>query len=293
MRKRLYIGGLIFTHMQPDYILRIDCPDEKGLVYKITGVLYHNDLNIIRNDEFVDRTTGYFFMRTEFSGQTQPEKILSGLRGMLPNGVNIALTTNQTKNVVILATKEHHCLSDLLVRGAFRDLNMNVLAVVSNHDTLQSLAEKFNVPFHCVPHENRDRETHEAEVLSVIRQYPANYLILAKYMRVLTPAFTAHFPNRIVNIHHSFLPAFIGANPYRQAFDRGVKIVGATAHFVNENLDEGPIIMQDVIRVDHSKTAVEMAQAGRDVEKIVLAKALKLVLEDRIFIKDNKTVIFE
>lgn len=279
--------------MLPDYILRIDCPDEKGLVHKITGVLYHNGLNIIRNDEFVDRTTGHFFMRTEFSGQTQPEKILSGLRGLLPNEVNISLTSNQTKNVVILATKEHHCLSDLLIRGAFQDLNMNVLAVVSNHETLRSLTEKFDLPFHHVPHEDKDRETHEAEVLSIVQSYRPGYLILAKYMRVLTPEFTVHFPNRIINIHHSFLPAFIGANPYKQAFARGVKIIGATAHFVNENLDEGPIIMQDVIRVDHSKTAVEMAQAGRDVEKIVLAKALKLVLEDRIFIKDNKTVIFE
>jgi len=275
------------------YILRIDCPDEKGLVHKITGVLYHNGLNVIRNDEFVDRVTGHFFMRTEFSGDALPEKILNGLRGLLPNEVNISLTTTQTKNVVMLVTKEHHCLSDLLIRNAFQDLNMNILAVVSNHETLRPLTEKFELPFHFIPHENKSRQVHETEVLSIIQSYHPDYLVLAKYMRVLTPDFTAHFPSQMINIHHSFLPAFVGANPYRQAFERGVKIIGATAHFVNENLDEGPIIMQDVIRVNHSQTATEMAQAGRDVEKIVLAKALKLVFEDRVFIKDNKTIIFE
>jgi formyltetrahydrofolate deformylase len=275
------------------YILRIDCPDQKGLVHKITGVLYHNDSNVIRNDEFVDHATGHFFMRTEFSGQAQPSKILNGLHGMLPTQVNISLTTTQTKNVVILATKEHHCLSDLLIRNKFKDLNMNVQAVVSNHETLHELTEKFDVPFHLISHENKSRETHEAEVLAAVQSYQPDYVILAKYMRILSPEVTSHFPNRLINIHHSFLPAFIGANPYKQAFERGVKIIGATAHFVNENLDEGPIIMQDVIRIDHSQTAADMARAGRDVEKIVLAKALKLVLEDRVFIKDNKTIIFE
>lgn len=278
---------------QPTYILRIDCPDEKGLVYKITGVLYHNQTNIIRNDEFVDHATGHFFMRTEFSGNVPPSKILSGLHGILPTQVNISLTTTQTKKVVLLATKEHHCLSDLLIRNQFQDLNMQVQAVVSNHETLRDLTEKFNLPFHLISHEGKSRETHESEVLATIQSYQPDYVILAKYMRILTPQFTSHFPNKLINIHHSFLPAFIGANPYKQAFDRGVKIIGATAHFVNENLDEGPIIMQDVIRVSHTQTAADMAKAGRDVEKIVLANALKLVLEDRVFIKDNKTIIFE
>ncbi len=277
----------------PIYILRIDCPDEKGLVHKITGVLYHHNSNVIRNDEFVDRATGHFFMRTEFSGNAQPGNILDDLRGLLPTQVTISLTTNQTKNVVLLATKEHHCLSDLLIRNKFQDMNIHVQAVVSNHETLRELTQKFDLPFHFITHENKTRETHEAEVLAVTRSYQPDYVILAKYMRVLTSEFTSHFPNRMINIHHSFLPAFIGANPYKQAFERGVKIIGATAHFVNEDLDEGPIIMQDVTRVDHSQTAADMAQAGRDVEKIVLAKALKLVLEDRVFIKDNKTIIFE
>ncbi|MDJ1499074.1 formyltetrahydrofolate deformylase [Xanthocytophaga agilis] len=275
------------------YILRIDCPDAKGLVHKITGVLYHHDSNVIRNDEFVDRTTGHFFMRTEFSGNIQPDKILQGLRGLLPDNSTISLTTTQTKKVVILATKEHHCLSDLLIRNKFQDLNMDILAVISNHTLLQELTERFSVPFHFISHEHLSREDHETEVLKTIQLYQPDYVILAKYMRILTPAFTSQYTNRMINIHHSFLPAFIGANPYKQAFERGVKIIGATAHFVNEDLDEGPIIMQDVIHVDHSKTASDMAQAGHDVEKIVLAKALKLVLEDRVFIKGNKTIIFE
>lgn len=275
------------------YILRIDCPDQKGLVHKITGVLYHHNLNVLRNDEFVDRTTGHFFMRTEFVGECQEEKIINGLRGILPDSVHISLNNDHTKEVVLLATKEHHCLSDLLIRNEFKDLNINILAVVANHETLGNLVKKFNIPFHHVSHEGKSREQHEAEVLSVVKDYKPEYLVLAKYMRILSSAFTSHFPHQIVNIHHSFLPAFIGANPYKQAHERGVKIIGATAHFVNENLDEGPIITQDIIRVNHSKEWQEMAQAGRDVEKIVLARALKLVFEDRVFVRENRTVIFE
>ncbi len=279
--------------MQDQYILRIDCPDEKGLVHKITGVLYHNDLNIIRTDEFVDRESAYFFMRIEFAGNTDENKIISGLIGVLPSNSNISLNKAHKKNIIILATKEHHCLGDLLIRYHFNELNANVLAVISNHEILRSLTEKFDIPFHFVPHEGKSREEHESEVLHIINAYHPDFLVLAKYMRVLTANFAAHFPNKIVNIHHSFLPAFIGANPYRQAYQRGVKIIGATAHFVNENLDEGPIIAQSVIPVDHTENAMDMARLGRDVEKIVLAKALKLVFEDRVFVKDNKTVIFE
>jgi formyltetrahydrofolate deformylase len=279
--------------MQDQYILRIDCPDEKGLVHKITGVLYHNDLNIIRTDEFVDRESAYFFMRIEFAGNTDENKIISGLIGILPSNSNISLNKAHKKNIIILATKEHHCLGDLLIRYHFNELNANVLAVISNHEILRSLTEKFDIPFHFVPHEGKSREEHESEVLHIINAYHPDFLVLAKYMRVLTANFAAHFPNKIVNIHHSFLPAFIGANPYRQAYQRGVKIIGATAHFVNENLDEGPIIAQSVIPVDHTENAMDMARLGRDVEKIVLAKALKLVFEDRVFVKDNKTVIFE
>lgn len=275
------------------HVLLIDCPDQQGLVHKITGVLYHHHLNILRNDEFVERTTGHFYMRTEFSGELNAEKVAYGLRGILPDEANIRLESVHAKRVVLLATREHHCLSDLLVRNMYQDLHMNVQAVIANHEYLRPLVEKFGIPFICVSHEGLSREAHEEAVLAAVEPFHPEFLVLAKYMRVLTPAFTRHYPNKIINIHHSFLPAFIGANPYRQAFERGVKIIGATAHFVNDNLDEGPIIMQDVIHVDHSKTATDMTRAGRDVEKIVLARALKLVFEDRVFVRNNKTVIFE
>ncbi len=279
--------------MQEQYILRIDCPDEKGLVHKITGVLYHNDLNVIRTDEFVDKEKSHFFMRTEFAGSTDEKKIISGLIGILPTDATICLNKVRKKNIVILATKEHHCLGDLLIRHHFNELNANILAIISNHQILQSLTEKFEIPFHFISHENKTREAHEIEILDTIELYQPEFLVLAKYMRVLTATFSAQFSNNIINIHHSFLPAFIGANPYRQAYERGVKIIGATAHFVNENLDEGPIIAQSIIPVDHTENANDMARLGKDVEKIVLAKALKLVFEDRIFIRENKTVIFE
>lgn len=279
-----------------DYILKIDCPDEKGLVHKITGVLFFNNLNIERTDEFVDRENEHFFMRVAFSGSANPEKIEDGLRGILPNTANIALTEKQIKDVVILVTKEHHCLSDLLIRNQFKDLPFNILAVIGNHDVLQPLTEKFDIPFHYLPASGTDdvsRLAHENQIHELLADYDFDFLVLAKFMRVLTPDFTKRYRHKTINIHHSFLPAFIGANPYRQAFNRGVKIIGATAHFVTDDLDEGPIVFQDVIRVNHTKTAVEMAAAGRDVEKIVLAKALKFVFEDRVFISGNRTIIFE
>jgi formyltetrahydrofolate deformylase len=276
-----------------DYILRIDCPDEKGLVHKITGVLFFNNLNIERTDEFVDTENNLFFMRVALSGNCDPEKIEDGLRGILPDNANIDLSTKQIKDVVVLVTKEHHCLSDLLIRNEFKDLPFNILAVIGNHDVLRPLTEKFGITFHHVPAEGITREEHESKIEQLVKSYMPDYLILAKFMRILTSSFTEKFSKKVVNIHHSFLPAFIGANPYKQAHQRGVKIIGATAHFVTDDLDEGPIIFQDITRVNHTKNALEMAQAGRDVEKIVLAKALKLVLEDRVFIHGNKTIIFE
>jgi formyltetrahydrofolate deformylase len=279
--------------MTDDYILRIDCPDETGLVHKITGVLYHNQLNIIRNDEFVDRENRQFFIRTEFSGTTHTERISNGLKGILPYNAHIFLSARQVKKVVILVTKEHHCVSDLLIRHAFGELPMHILAVIGNHQVLRPLTEQFDVPYYFISHEGISRETHERQMIEIIDGYQPDYLILAKFMRVLSPAFTQHYTHKIINIHHSFLPAFIGANPYRQAYERGVKIIGATAHFVNDNLEEGPIITQDVIHVTHSQSTAQMAMAGKDVEKVVLAKALKLILEDRVFIHRNKTIVFE
>ncbi|GAB3848612.1 formyltetrahydrofolate deformylase [Hymenobacter terrigena] len=275
------------------HLLLIHCPDEPGLVFKITGVLFKHGLNIIRNGEFVERDGNHFFMRTEVAGAFDPEALQADLRTALPPSAVIRLTTNQPKNIVLMATKEHHCLSELLVRHEFGELNARVLAVISNYEVLGDLTRKFNLPFHYLPHADRSRETHEAEVLAVLAQYQPDFVVLAKYMRILTPEFVAHYSNRLINIHHSFLPAFVGANPYAQAYARGVKIIGATAHFVNEQLDQGPIIAQNVIPIDHTQSAHEMAQAGRDVEKIVLARSLKMVFDEQVFVHGNKTVIFD
>ncbi|MGR3811515.1 formyltetrahydrofolate deformylase [Jiulongibacter sp. NS-SX5] len=275
------------------HILLMEGPDAKGLIFHVTKVLYKNECNIIRQDEYVS-PSGQFFMRTEFEGQNELNlsKVLSDLRERVPDE-RIKFRTNpkKKKDVVILCTKEHHCLSDLITRFHFNELEANVLAVVSNYDILEPYVSKFDIPFHKVSHEGLSREDHEKEVLKVIAQYQPEYLVLAKYMRILTPVFVEQFPNKIVNIHHSFLPAFIGANPYRQAHERGVKIIGATAHFVNNDLDDGPIIAQDVKNVSHRFTAKDMSREGKDVEKMVLTKALKLVFNDRVFIHDNRTII--
>lgn len=274
------------------HVLLIHCPDEKGLLHKISGVLYKNDLNVISNGEFVEKNFSHFFMRTEFSGEFDREQLLKELHAALPEEVNIKLTERKKKDIIIMATKEHHCLSDILIRHAFGELNANILCVISNYTLLQDMTERFRIPFYHVDAEHKTREAHEQEVLSIVRRYNPEFLILAKYMRILSPDFVSHFPNKIINIHHSFLPAFVGANPYNQAYQRVVKIIGATAHFVNDNLDEGPIIAQNVITVDHTQNAKEMAQEGRDVEKIVLAKSLRLVLNDHVFVFKNKTFIF-
>ncbi len=275
------------------HILLIDCPDEKGLVYRITGELSRRDFNIISNHEFVDASTEYFFMRTAFAGSASPKAVVGELHKTLPARATIRLAAADRRPIVIMATREPHCLGDLLLRHAYDELPARICAVVSNHDTLAPLVQKFDIPFHYIRHEGREREQHEREVLDVIGQYTPDYLVLAKYMRVLSPQFVARYPNRIINIHHSFLPAFMGASPYRQAFERGVKIIGATAHFVTDDLDTGPILVQNVEHVDHSYSAADMAQAGRDIEKIVLSKALKLVLEERVFLHNNRTIIFE
>lgn len=279
--------------MDRTHILRIDCADRKGLVHTITGVLFRGGLNITSTHEFVDRETLHFFMRTEFAGEFDREAVLGELHASLPEDTRISLSEKRRKDIVIMATREHHCLGDLLLRHRYGELNAHVLAVLSNHDDLGDLVEKFDIPFHCVSHEGMSREEHEDAVLKVMDLYGPEYIVLAKYMRILSHDFVDRFPNRVINIHHSFLPAFIGASPYRQAYERGVKIIGATAHFVNHSLDEGPIIAQSVIPVDHTFSVEDMRQAGRDVEKVVLARALALAFEDKIFVNGNKTIIFD
>jgi formyltetrahydrofolate deformylase len=281
-------------------VLLVDCPDQRGLIHAITGVLMRHAANILANDEFVDWETERFFMRSEFvtpgrdnergSGSAE---LIAELRGLLPAPATVRLARAGHHKIAVLATTEHHCLGELLMRHAHGDLGASIEVVVSNHATLAPLTERFAIPFHHVPHQGLTRSAHEDALQQVLARYELDYLVLAKYMRILSPGFIAQYPDRIVNIHHSFLPAFAGANPYRQAFDRGVKIIGATAHFVTEALDEGPIIAQSIVPIDHSYRPDEMARAGRDVEKIVLAKALKLVFEDRVFLSGNRTIVFD
>jgi formyltetrahydrofolate deformylase len=278
---------------EPRHILLVECPDRAGLVHGITGVLLRHGCNVVTNHEFVDTTANRFFMRTEFTGAIDEAQLVLETNALLPDGGVARLATRGKRRVLVFASREHHCLADLLVRHRFGELNATILGVVSNHEALREFTEKFDIPFHFIPADGKSREAHEAEVLRVITTAQPEWLVLAKYMRVLTADFVRRFPQRIVNIHHSFLPAFIGARPYQQAFERGVKVIGATAHFVTDELDQGPIIMQQVIPVDHTHSAADMAQAGRDVEQIVLARALHLVFEDRVFLSGNRTVIFD
>ncbi|WP_445497764.1 formyltetrahydrofolate deformylase [Photorhabdus sp. SF281] len=272
-------------------ILRTICPDAKGLIAKITNICYKHQLNIIQNNEFVDHRTGRFFMRTELEGIFNDETFLADLDDALPVGSRRELNTAGRRRIVIMVTKEAHCLGDLLMKSAYDGLDVEIAAVIGNHSTLQSLVEQFGIPFHLISHEGLTREQHDEKLIAQINQYKPDYVVLAKYMRVLTPEFVQHYPNQIINIHHSFLPAFIGARPYHQAYERGVKIIGATAHYVNDNLDEGPIITQNVINIDHTYTAEDMMRAGRDVEKNVLSHALYWVLAQRVFVYGNRTVI--
>ena len=277
------------------HILLMDGPDSKGLIYHVMGVLLRHNLNVIHNDEYVS-PAGRFFMRTEFEGILEPDALLTELQTTLPDwsspsAIRFRLNPKRKKNIVVMVTKEHHCLGELLLRYAFDELDADILAVVSNYNILQPLVSKFGIPFHYVSHEGKTREEHEESILRTLAIYEPEYIVLAKYMRVLTANFVSHFPSRIINIHHSFLPAFVGANPYRQAFERGVKIIGATAHYVDNDLDEGPIIAQSVKEVNHRQTAADMATEGREVEKQVLSKALKLVFNDRVFIYGNRTVV--
>ena len=274
-------------------ILLTDCPDAKGLIAKITNICYKHQLNIIKNDEFVDHENGRFFMRTELEGRFNDATLMEDLDDALPDGSSRRLVPAGRKRLVLLVTKESHCLGDILMKSYSGALDVDIAAVVGNYDKLADLTEKFDIPFHTVSHEGLSREEHELQVRAIIDQYEPDYVVLAKYMRVLTPDFVAAYRRKIINIHHSFLPAFIGARPYQQAYDRGVKIIGATAHFVTDVLDEGPIIEQDVIHVSHSFTANDMAKAGRDVERSVLSRALAHVLDEKVFVYGNKTVVFK
>lgn len=274
-------------------VIVIQCSDKVGLVAATSNVLASNGINIVSMREHVDTGQGRFFIRIESEGEPHTNHLETQLKQVLPADAVVHINPIPDKKIVVLVTKEHHCLSDILIRNHFKTLEATVQCVIGNHDVLQDICKRFDIPFHFVSHENMSKEKFELDIQTVITQYNADYLVLAKFMRILSPAFVAQFPMRIINIHHSFLPAFIGANPYKQAYERGVKLIGATSHFVTNDLDDGPIICQQIIPVNHSFTTGDMVRAGKEIETAVLAKALHLVFEDRVLVHGNKTVVFE
>lgn len=274
------------------YVGLIACPDRAGLVHEITGLLYRSKVNVTQTQEFVDHGANRFFMRTQFEGAVEPERLKEELLKILPPNSFCSLQELRPRRLVIMVSKEPHCLGDLLLRHVTGELKADVLSVISQNDTCKSLVERFSLPFHCVPVEKLTRTQHEENVAALIKKYQPDFIVLARYMRIFSQSFVDRFPGQLLNIHHSFLPAFIGHDPYEQAYRRGVKIIGATAHFVTKDLDEGPIITQDVIAVDHTCAPEEMARRGQDVEKLVLARGLKLALEDRVLIDGNRTIVF-
>jgi len=278
---------------ETSHILLIVCNDQKGLIFKIAQKIYELGLNIILMREFVEQETNMFFMRCELSGFLEDSSVLyNQLKVTLGKTYKLVVNPKKKKDIVIYVTKEHHCLADLLIKNHYGELNANIKCVIGNHKNLEDLSKRFDIPFICVSHENKTRAEFEDELLEKTLSFHPDYIVLAKFMRILSPGFVVHFENRIINIHHSFLPAFIGANPYRQAYERGVKLIGATGHFVNNDLDDGPIIVQEVISVDHNYSVKKLIQAGHEIEKKVLAKACNLVFEDRVFVSGNKTIVF-
>jgi formyltetrahydrofolate deformylase len=274
-------------------IILIQCKDKVGLVAVIAEAMARNGINILSMREHVDTVEEQFFLRLSTDSYADAGKLYNELKSVLPADAAITVNPQPEKKVVVMVTKEYHCLGDILMRNHFNTLGAKVQAVIGNHAVLQDVCEKLNVPFVLVSHEQKSKQEFEAELEKQLQRYQYDYLVLAKFMRILSPAFIAKHPPNIINIHHSFLPAFTGASPYKQAFVRGVKLIGATAHFVTNNLDEGPIIEQQIIPVNHTYTPAAMVTAGKEIEKAVLAKALKMLFEDRVFVYNNKTVVFE
>ncbi len=273
-------------------IIVIQCADRVGLIAAISRLIAKKGYNITSMQEHVDNNENLFFMRLELDRTDGAQQLEDDLRQLLPEGALIKVNPVPEKKIVVLVTKEYHCLADILVRNYFKTLGATVQCVIGNHGTLQDICDRFDVPFHEVP-AGTDKTIFEENLMAALAPYEFDYLVLAKFMRILSPAFVWRFPMRIINIHHSFLPAFAGANPYRQAHERGVKLIGATAHYVTDELDEGPIIAQQIIPANHTLSVQDMVRAGKEIETAVLAKALKLVFDDRVFVYHNKTVVLE
>jgi formyltetrahydrofolate deformylase len=277
-----------------DLIVTLSCVDQPGIVHAMTTSVLSCGGNITENQQFTDPITHTFVMRTRFetdqSLTTVESTITAGLSHLKPK-ITIR-PVNQKKKALILVTTESHCLRDLLYLKELDELPIEIPAVISNHQTLRSLVESHGIPFHHIDTEKLGKEKAESAIKQIADESKVDFLLLARYMQILSPTFCQSFDGRVINIHHSFLPGFKGAKPYHQAHERGVKVIGATAHFVTSSLDEGPIIDQDVAHVNHSSSPDDLIAIGRDIERRVLSKAAKLYAEDKIFIVGNRTVVF-
>ena len=282
--------------MNPTYILTLSCPDRLGLVHAVSGFLLERGGNIEEAAQYNDFDTGLFFMRVQFAcGQLTHEDLKTQLTQFaLPFEMQWRLhARTQPMRAVIMVSKEGHCLNDLLFRWKSGFLGLDIRAIISNHREFYQLAASYNVPFHHLPVTAATKAQVEAKQYEIIQAEEAELVVLARYMQVLSDDLCRKLSGRAINIHHSFLPSFKGAKPYYQAHDRGVKLIGATAHYVTAALDEGPIIEQDVARVDHSKTVEDLTAMGRDTESQVLARAVKWHSEHRVLLNGHKTVIFK
>ncbi|GLZ08619.1 formyltetrahydrofolate deformylase [Actinomadura sp. NBRC 104412] len=283
-----------------EYVLTLSCPDRPGIVAAVSGLLAERGCNILESQQFGDRDSGRFFMRVQFEGAqgTDPDELRGAFAALSPElGLEFSLTdTAERQRVLIMVSKAGHCLNDLLYRHRSGLLDVDVVAVVSNHPDLRPLAQSYGIDYHHLPVQGpagkRGKAAQEAEVLTLVDHYRADLVVLARYMQILSDDFCAKLPGRVINIHHSFLPGFKGARPYHQAHARGVKLIGATAHYVTPELDEGPIIEQEVARVDHTHTPEDLMAVGRDMECLALARAVRWHAEHRVLLNGDRTVVF-
>ncbi|MCD8513101.1 MAG: formyltetrahydrofolate deformylase [Nitrincola sp.] len=283
--------------MDRRFRLVLSCPDRVGIVSMVSNFISSHGGSIADANQHSDPTSGYFFMRVEIEAKTLPFSLEALREAFSPIASSFSMDweihdSNQAKRVVLLASKESHCLADLLYRYHSEELFCEIPCVISNHDKLRSMVEWHGIPYYHVPVDPENKQAHFDKVEELILQHQADTVVLARYMQILPAGMCDHFPHRIINIHHSFLPSFAGARPYHQAHERGVKLIGATCHYVTEDLDAGPIIDQDVTRISHRDHPEDMVRLGRDVEKQVLARGLRWHLEDRVLVHGNKTVVF-
>ncbi|MDI3409468.1 formyltetrahydrofolate deformylase [Streptomyces cavernicola] len=280
-----------------EFVLTLSCPDRAGLVHAVTGFLVQHSGNIQESQQFDDRQLNRFFMRVQFD-VSDPAATLDSLRsGFGPVAEAYGITwqlhaTSTPTRTLLMVSKFGHCLNDLLFRQSTGTLNIEIPAIVSNHRTFEPLAESYGIPFHHIPVTPETKELAEARLLELVGELDVDLVVLARYMQILSNDLCKQLEGRAINIHHSFLPSFKGAKPYNQAHARGVKLIGATAHYVTPDLDEGPIIEQDVTRVNHAQNSASLVALGRDVEAQVLARAVEWHSESRVMINDNRTVVF-